>query len=173
MREAKNLGYTEPHPLDDLNGEDVRRKLTILLRSAGVRIEAEDIELSGLVDGVVYSNLDADAFLSAIEAEDDRIAHAVLKAQSEYKVPRYLAKYSSKGGRMIATVGLEFVPVDSELGRLQGTANKILIHTSQRTPTGSAPHIIQSPGAGVVKTAASVRADLLYLLHGTNLWQHN
>jgi homoserine dehydrogenase len=39
------MGYTEPHPIDDLNGEDVKRKLLILLRSAGVRIEENEVLL--------------------------------------------------------------------------------------------------------------------------------
>lgn len=174
VAEAKDKGYTEPHPIDDLNGEDVKRKLLILLRSAGIRIEEDKIELSWLVDPKQYENMDIPTFMEAIKQEDERIKKSVENALSEWKVPRYVASYKNESGNMIARVWLQFVSQDSELGNLKGTANKVLVFTSQRTPLDSnVPHVIQSPWAGTPKTAASVRADLLYLLNGTNLWQHN
>lgn len=173
VREARDMGYTEPHPIDDLNGEDVKRKLLILLRSAGIRIEENEVELSGLVDPKNYTDVWAEEFLFAIQQEDERIAQEVEVATSRWLVPRYVASYQDIDGQMQASVWLQYVSKDSELWNLKWTANKVLVHTSQRTPRGSAPHIIQSPGAWVPKTAASVRADLLYLLSGPNLWAHN
>ncbi len=173
VREARDMGYTEPHPIDDLNGEDVKRKLLILLRSAGIRIEENEVELSGLVDPKNYTDVWAEEFLLAIQQEDERIAQEVEVAISRWLVPRYVASYQDIDGQMQASVWLQYVSKDSELWNLKWTANKVLVHTSQRTPRGSAPHIIQSPGAWVPKTAASVRADLLYLLSGPNLWAHN
>ncbi len=173
VSEAKAAWYTEPHPIDDLNGEDVQRKLLILLRSAGISIEALEVDLHGLVEPEKYKDMSAEEFLEAIKQEDNRIANEVKNALSQWKVPRYVASYKESAWRKLAQVRLQFVPRDSELGNLKWTANKVLIHTSQRTPLWTTPHIISSPWAGVPKTAASVRADLLYLLNGTNLWQHN
>lgn len=174
VAEAKDRGYTEPHPIDDLNGEDVKRKLLILLRSAGIRIEEDKIELNWLVDPKQYENMDIPNFMESIKQEDERIKKSVKDALSEWKVPRYIASYRNESGSMVARVWLQFISQDSELGNLKGTANKVLVFTSQRTPLESnTPHVIQSPGAWTPKTAASVRADLLYLLNGTNLWQHN
>ena len=144
------------------------RKLLILLRSAGLAIEAEDISLEGFIDTTKYSRLTPEAFLEAIKQEDTNIAMRVKYEREQGNVPRYVASYDGETGQ--ACVRLEYVPKVSELGSLAGTANKILITTSQRTPDPRVPHIIQSPGACVSKTAASVRADLLGLLPRTRLW---
>jgi homoserine dehydrogenase len=173
VREARDLGYTEPHPIDDLNGEDVRRKLLILLRSAGVHIEEEEVELSGLVDPKTYEGMSADEFLDAIKSEDIRIAQEVQDALSRWLVPRYIASYGDKNGKMQASVWLQYVAKNSELWNLKWTANKVLVNTSVQTPLWSTPHIIQSPGAWVLKTAAAVRSDLFKFLNNTNLWAHN
>jgi homoserine dehydrogenase len=117
--------------------------------------------------------MSSDDFLENIKTEDDEIKDMLQSNISRWLVPRYVASYKKYNGKMVASVGLQFVSKDSELWNTKGTANKVLIHTSQRTPIDSAPHIIQSPGAWVQKTAASVRADLLYLLNGTSLFTHN
>lgn len=173
VREAREKGYTEPHPLDDLSGEDVRRKLVILLRSAGIGIEESDVELEGVVNAEKYAGLSPEAFLEAIREDDSNIEKRVADELSQGNVPRYVAEYDSTGEKAKMEVSLKFVPKDSELGLLKGTANKVLIRTSLRTPDETNPHIIQSPGAGTVKTAASVRADLLSLLSNTSLWTHS
>ncbi len=172
VKEARDMGFTEPHPIDDLNGEDVRRKLLILLRSAGIRIDEKEVILKGLVSSEMYTWLSPDAFLEVIKNEDNSMEDRIKSASREWLVPRYIASYKKNSNKMVAEVGLQFVSKESELGNLKWTANKLLVHTSQRTPLWNAPHIIQSPWAWVWKTAASVRADLLYLLSGTNLWQH-
>lgn len=174
VKEAKEKGYTEPHPLDDLSGEDVRKKLMILLRSAGIHVEKEDIILEWMVDAEKYKDLSAEEFLEAIKQEDEVFEKRVRRERSEEYLPRYIASYKRlEDGSLQMKVSLQFVPRRSEFGVLKGTANKILIHTSQRTPEECNAHIIESPGAGVMKTAASVRADLFHLLNNTNLYPHN
>ncbi|MBP9779077.1 hypothetical protein KBD33_00470 [Candidatus Gracilibacteria bacterium] len=173
VQEAKNAGYTEPHAFDDLSGEDVKRKLMILLRSAGISVEEEQISLEGMISHEKYGSLGADDFLDAITAEDSYFAEKIKIESEKGNVPRYVASYQLVKGMPDMKVGLQFVPRESELGILKGTANKILIRTSQRTPGEYNPHTIQSPGAGIIKTAASVRSDLLHLLNNTNLYIHN
>jgi homoserine dehydrogenase len=173
VQEAKDAGYTEPHAFDDLSGEDVKRKLMILLRSAGISVEENQILLEWIVSHEKYGSLGADEFLDAIAEEDDYFTKKIRTEWEKWNVPRYVASYELVKNTPKMKVGLEFVPRDSELGILKGTANKILIRTSQRTPDECNPHTIQSPGAGIVKTAASVRSDLLHLLNNTNLYIHN
>ncbi len=173
VQEAKDAGYTEPNAFDDLSGEDVKRKLMILLRSAGISVEENQISLEWMVSREEYGSLGADEFLDAIAAEDSYFAEKIRTEWEKWNVPRYVASYQLIKNTPKMKVGLEFVPRDSELGILKGTANKILIRTSQRTPDEYNPHTIQSPGAGIVKTAASVRSDLLHLLGNTNLYIHN
>lgn len=173
VREAQEKWYTEPHPIDDLNGEDVKRKLLILLRSSWIRIEDTSITLDGMIPNERYKWMNTEEFLHAIEQEDESMQISVKNALGKWLVPRYIASYELINDQMRAQVWLKFISKDSQIWQLKWTANKILIHTSQRTPKGSSPHEITSPGAGTIKTAASVRADLLYLLNGTNLWQHS
>jgi aspartokinase/homoserine dehydrogenase 1 len=119
VREAKDKGYTEPHPLDDLSGEDVRRKLVILLRSAGIAIEEHNVRLEGLVDSERYANLDPEAFLNAISEEDPIIGRRVSEEREKGNVPRYVAEYDATLGEAVMKVSLQFVAKDSELGSLK------------------------------------------------------
>ena len=96
VREAKKKDYTEPHPLEDLSGEDVKRKLIILLRSAGIGVKDGDIELTGMVDAKAYANLSPEEFMTAIQAEDARFATLVARGQEKGNVPRYVASYTAK-----------------------------------------------------------------------------
>ncbi len=173
VQEAKDAGYTEPHAFDDLSGEDVKRKLMILLRSAWISVEENQISLEWLISPEKYGSLGADDFIDAIAEEDVYFAEKIRTEWEKWNVPRYVASYQLIKNTPEMKVSLQFVPRDSELGILKGTANKILIRTSQRTPDECNPHTIQSPGAGIVKTAASVRSDLLHLLNNTNLYIHN
>lgn len=126
-----------------------------------------------MVDAEKYAELSPEAFLEAIREEDSAIGLRVADELSRGNVPRYVAEFDGTGDSPKMAVSMKYVPKKSELGLLNGTANKVLIRTSLRTPDENNPHIIQSPGAGTVKTAASVRADLLSLLSNTNLWTHS
>lgn len=138
VEEARALGYTEPDPGQDLSGEDVRRKLLILARAAGVPLEA------GAVD---VRPLDA----AALDA-----AHAAARAGG---VLRYVARLECRGDDDVAArVGLEVLAADDPLAAGTGTDNRVAIH-SDRYP--KQPLLIQGPGAGAGVTAAALLDDAL------------
>ena len=137
--EARTLGYTEPDPRQDLSGEDVRRKLLILARAAGVPLEA---------DAVAVAPLDA----AALEQ-----AHA--RARAGGGVPRYVARLECEDpARVSARVGLEVLPAGDPLAAGAGTDNRVAIR-SARDPVH--PLLIQGPGAGAGVTAAALLDDAL------------
>ena len=137
--EARALGYTEPDPRQDLSGEDVRRKLLILARAAGVLLAPADVEVRPLAAEV----LDA--------------AHA--KACSAGGVLRYVARLDCRDGDVVsARVGLEVLLADDPLAAGTGTDNRVAIR-SDRYPLQ--PLLIQGPGAGADVTAAALLDDAL------------
>lgn len=137
--EARALGYTEPDPRQDLSGEDVRRKLLILARAAGVALAPAD---------VAVRPLDA----AALEE-----AHA--QARSSGGVLRYVARLECRDGDHVAArVGLEVLPADDPLAAGTGTDNRVAIR-SDRYPLQ--PLLIQGPGAGADVTAAALLDDAL------------
>lgn len=139
VEEARELGYTEPDPRQDLSGEDVRRKLLILARAAGVPLEPREVEVRPL---------DAAAL-------DE--AHA--RARDGGGVPRYVARLEcGDGARASARVGLEVLAVDDPLAAGSGTDNRVAIR-SDRYPRQ--PLLIQGPGAGAGVTAAALLDDAL------------
>ncbi len=100
-----------------------------------------------MVDAKKYEGLPPEEFLQSIKRENGRFFASVKAEREKGNVPRYVASYEWKDGKALINVRLRFVPKESELGILKGTANKVLIRTSQRTPDEHNEHIIQSPGA--------------------------
>ncbi|PKY04556.1 homoserine dehydrogenase [Aspergillus campestris IBT 28561] len=161
VSQAKDLGYTEPDPRDDLNGMDVARKLTILARIAGLDVTAPDAfpieslipaELAGLpstADGITQ-------FMARLPEFDSQMAAIKDEAAQQGKVVRYV------GSIDVATqqvrVGLQQFPQDSAIAGLKGSDNIISFYTQRY---GSNPLIVQGAGAGGDVTAMGVTADLL------------
>jgi aspartokinase/homoserine dehydrogenase 1 len=144
VEEARERGYTEPDPRDDLSGTDVARKALILARTLGHRVELEDIDLEPMVDRRVkkFSDLDKE------------MAQRVAQARKQNRTLRYVAKIDRKGIR----VGLEAVPDGSPMAALRGTANQVAIY-SKRYKTN--PLVVTGPGAGADVTAAGVLNDIV------------
>ncbi len=171
LSEAVNLayenGYTEPHPHDDLNGLDVLRKLLILGRTAGFDVSEEDVDLSGLVSNDYFQE-DVKAYLDSLPELDGSVETMRQKALTEEKVLRYVAEFENKDGTVKLSVGLKPVLKDSPLGRLAGTDNLVNIEAEKRAPNG---HVIQTPGAGIDRTSAEVRASAAdQIVGGANVY---
>ena len=92
VRDAKERGYSEPHPRDDLNGLDVARKLLILARASGYPTEMKDIDVVPFIPDAYFSHDSVERFLAAITELDTSFAVKVQQAKGKGNVLRYVAK---------------------------------------------------------------------------------
>jgi aspartokinase/homoserine dehydrogenase 1 len=157
LREARERGFTEPDPRDDLSGRDFARKMLILAREMGLALELSDIELENLVPAALRRGSVA-AFLRGMARFDDRIAARMDRAARRGRVLRYVGRVV--GGR--CRVGLQEVSPDSPLAQLRGTDNIILFRTRHYDPW---PLVVRGPGAGAAVTAGGILADILKIAH--------
>ena len=159
VSKARELGYTEPDPREDLSGMDVARKLVILAREMGLGLELEDVEVESLVPAELSSEPSVLSFMRALPSFDGPMAAHMKDAEREGKVLRYVGVVESSGR---ATVSLVRREKDHPFARIQGSDN-ILAFTTKRYH--DRPLIVQGPGAGPEVTAGGVFADLLRLAH--------
>ena len=156
MREAKQLGYTEPDPRDDLSGTDVARKLTILGREMGRKLELQDVEVESLVPAGLES-LSIDEFLDQLPGSDAAMRERFDAAKARGKVLRYVGRLTADGK---ATVGVAEVDTSHAFANIALTDNVVRFATTRYNKN---PLIVQGPGAGPEVTAGGVFADLLRL----------
>ena len=156
VRVAKESGYTEPDPRDDLSGMDVARKLTILARELGQEIEIGDFPVTNLVPEALR-DCSIDEFLEKLPEYDDEMQSLYQAAAAESKQLRYVADLDAEGN---ASVGLESVAADHPFCNINLTDNIVQFKTERYSDN---PLVIQGPGAGPEVTAAGVFADLLRL----------
>ncbi|KAL5001137.1 homoserine dehydrogenase [Aspergillus recurvatus] len=164
VSQAKELGYTEPDPRDDLNGMDVARKLTILARIAGLDVQSPDsfpieslipAELASLpssADGITQ-------FMTRLPEFDGQMAAIKEGAEKAGKVVRYVGSVDVTKNEV--RVGLQQFDKDSAIAGLKGSDNIISFYTRRY---GSNPLIVQGAGAGGDVTAMGVTADLLKVI---------
>ena len=154
--DARQRGYTEPDPRDDLSGMDVARKLIILGREMGLTLEMSDVRVESLVPaGLEQGGIDD--FLARLPAHDAAMRQRFDSARARGKVLRYVGRLLADGS---ATVGVV------ELDQRHAFANIALTDNVVRFATrryNSNPLIVQGPGAGPEVTAGGVFADLLRL----------
>ncbi|KAK0709720.1 homoserine dehydrogenase [Lasiosphaeria miniovina] len=160
VKKAKELGYTEPDPRDDLNGLDVARKLTILARLAGLPVESPtSFPVKSLIPKELESVASGDEFLEKLPEFDDQMEETKVAAEREGKVVRFV------GSIDVATkqvkVGIEWFDRSHPIASLKGSDNIISFYTKRY---GSNPLIIQGAGAGGEVTAMGVTSDLLKVL---------
>ncbi len=156
VREAKENGYTEPDPRDDLSGMDVARKLTILARELGQSIEIGEFPVESLVPASLAGE-SIDGFLAGLAGFDDAMQDRFDKARSDGKVLRYIATLDEHGA---AAVGLREVAADDAFSSMQLTDNLVQFRSDRYSQN---PLVIQGPGAGPEVTAGGVFGDLLKL----------
>jgi aspartokinase/homoserine dehydrogenase 1 len=155
VREAKAKGYTEPDPRDDLSGTDVARKLIILGREMGLRLELDDIELVGLVPPAL-AECDEQTFLDRLPELDAPMLERFNAARARGRVIRYVGALDAATGR--ASVGLEELEPTHPFANINPTDNVVRFVTARYD---SNPLVVQGPGAGPAVTAGGVFADLL------------
>ncbi len=154
VMEAKKLGYTEPDPRDDLSGSDVRRKIIILTREAGIAIEPEDVELDPILPKSCIEADGIEAFFEALKNENEYFNGLIKDAKDNGKVLRFIA--STENGK--AKISLQAVGVDSPFYSLQMSDNMIVFTTKRYNKR---PLIVRGPGAGAEVTAGGVFSDII------------
>jgi len=154
VKDAQTKGLTEPDPRDDLNGTDVRRKITILAREAGVPLEMTDVSLDNILPQSCLDANNVDAFYTELQKNDSLFNEMVLTAEKENKKLRYIA--SLENGK--ASVKLVSVDQDNPFYNLAGSDNMIALTTNRYA---SRHLVVKGPGAGAGVTAAGVFAEIL------------
>jgi aspartokinase/homoserine dehydrogenase 1 len=154
VRDARQRGYTEPDPRDDLSGMDVARKLIILGREMGLSLEMSDVKVESLVPVGLESG-SIDDFMSRLPRHDATMAERLAGARARGKVLRYVGKVTADGH---ATVGLAELDAKHAFANIALTDNVVRFATQRYCDN---PLIVQGPGAGPEVTAGGVFADLL------------
>jgi aspartokinase/homoserine dehydrogenase 1 len=156
VREAKQRGYTEPDPRDDLSGTDVARKLIILGREMGLPLEMSDVEVASLVPQDLAAG-SSEEFLAGLSRHDAPMQQRYEQARARGKVLRYVGAVAANGR---ATVGLTELEARHAFANIALTDNVVRFATARYCDN---PLIVQGPGAGPAVTAGGVFADLLRL----------
>ena len=156
VRQARDSGYTEPDPRDDLSGMDVARKLTILARELGHKLELGEFPVQNLVPEALRDG-SIDEFLERLSDHDDDMKSMYEEAQAAGKQLRYVGRLDADGN---AAVGLESVSSDHPFSNIALTDNIVQFETDRYS---SNPLVVQGPGAGPEVTAGGVFSDLLRL----------
>jgi aspartokinase/homoserine dehydrogenase 1 len=156
VRDARQRGYTEPDPRDDLSGMDVARKLIILGREMGLELEMADVEVESLVPAGLETGSIED-FMARLPQYDSSMNDRLQTARSKGKVLRYVGRLTADGK---ATVGVVELDSKHAFANIALTDNVVRFATRRYCDN---PLIVQGPGAGPEVTAGGVFADLLRL----------
>jgi bifunctional aspartokinase / homoserine dehydrogenase 1 len=152
--EAKDKGYTEPDPREDLRGTDVARKLLVLARELGIGLELADVKVESLIPSSANNAKNVEDFFAVLKKHDDEFDKLRNKAAKENKVLRYIARLE-KGK---AKISLEAIGNDHPFYFLTGSDNVVAFSTLY---SQSNPIVVKGPGAGADVTAGGVFADII------------
>ena len=155
VKEAKAKGYTEPDPRDDLSGQDVARKILILSREAGLKLEPEDVSIINLLNDACLNAPSVEAFFEELEKDNDRFDKLLKDAEANNEVLRFVASLDSDNK---ASIGLKTVGRSHPFFNLAGSEN-IISFTTERYKYN--PLVVKGPGAGAEVTASGVFADIM------------
>ncbi len=156
VKEAKAKGFTEPDPRDDLSGTDVARKILILARESGIKLEFSEVENIPLLSQEAMAANSVDDFYAVLEKENSQYESLLNEALSKGEVLRFIA--SLENGK--AKLGLTSVGKSHPFYNLAGSEN-IVSFTTERYFNN--PLVIKGPGAGAEVTAMGVFADIISL----------
>ncbi|MDI1336435.1 MAG: bifunctional aspartate kinase/homoserine dehydrogenase I [Lacunisphaera sp.] len=160
VRKAKDLGYTEPHPRDDLSGLDVARKAVILARELGLQVELGDVALEPFVPAENLREDDPEKFLQSLKKLDASVAARVAASKAQGKLPRYLARITPGATGPKVSVGPVDVDAAHPAAALRGAEAFVAFHTERYREY---PMVVRGAGAGGEVTSAGVLADILRL----------
>ncbi|MXP67151.1 bifunctional aspartate kinase/homoserine dehydrogenase I [Pantoea sp. Aalb] len=155
---AKELGFTEPHPRDDLSGIDVARKLLILAREAGHKLELSDIEIEPILPSNLIEIANVEQFMLCLQEVDNIFATRITKAHAVGKVLRFIGIIGEDGS---CKVKIDAVDSNNPLYKVKNGENALAFYSRYYQPI---PLVLRGYGAGNNVTAAGVFADLLRTL---------
>ncbi|TMW86947.1 hypothetical protein EJD97_020667 [Solanum chilense] len=158
VKEAKEAGYTEPDPRDDLSGTDVARKVIILARESGLNLELSDIPVQSLVPEPLRATASAEDFLLDLPKFDHELSKQRQEAEDEEEVLRYVGVVDVVNGK--GAVELRRYNKDHPFAQLSGSDNIIAFTTERYCKQ---PLIVRGPGAGAEVTAGGIFSDILRL----------
>ncbi len=154
VREAKERGYTEPDPRDDLSGQDVARKILILAREAGFPLEPEDITINNLLPQSCLDAPTIPVFFTELERNNDYFENLLTGAEARGEKLRFVASFEDNR----AVIELRSVGPEHPFYQLTG-ADNIVSFTTERYK--DRPLVVKGPGAGAEVTASGVFADVV------------
>ncbi len=154
VKEAQDMGYTEPDPRDDLNGKDFMRKMLILARDAGYALEEKDVSIESMLPAACMAASSVADFYKEMENNAAHFENLKEEAAKSNKVLRYIGKLEE--GKV--TITLQMVDDNHPFYMLSGSDNIISFTTDRYKER---PLVVKGPGAGAEVTAAGVFADII------------
>ena len=158
VKKAKELGFAEPDPRIDLSGTDVIRKLVILTREAGYKVEQSDVEKHLFVPDDFFQGSLED-FWKRLPELDAQFEAKRKELEARNCRQRFVASMEvEEDGKVKCCVSLRDIPMNHEFYELEGSNNIVTLTTSRYKEF---PMLIQGFGAGASVTAAGVFANVL------------
>ncbi len=158
VKEAKAQGYTEPDPRIDLSGKDVARKILILAREAGYKVDFDEVEIVGFLPKTVFKTKDIDSLWKALEAYNPEFDKLRSRIEKEKKKLRLVASFDGRA----AKVELREFTAEHPFYNLEGSDSIVLFYTARYHKN---PLVVKGAGAGAEVTAAGVFADVIRIVN--------
>ena len=153
VKQAQDEGYTEPDPRLDLSGTDVMRKIMILARETGEKIEMDDISNHSFMPASCMKG-SVENFYAEMKKHEEHFKKIYEEAAKKNCKLKFVAKYEN--GK--ASVGLQHIPPEHDLYHLYGKDNVVLFYTDRYKEQ---PLVVKGAGAGAEVTASGVFADII------------
>ncbi|GGC85398.1 bifunctional aspartate kinase/homoserine dehydrogenase I [Flavobacterium lutivivi] len=154
VKQAGAEGYTEPDPKIDLSGVDVARKILILIRESGYKMEMEDIENNCFLPDECMKTTNNEDFFKSLIKHESHFNNLLKDAKEKESRIKFVAQFNN--GK--ASVGLQFIPKESPFYNLEGKDNIVQFFTERYVDQ---PLIIKGAGAGAAVTASGIFADVI------------
>lgn len=154
VKEAGVQGFTEPDPKIDLSGIDVARKILILIRESGYKMEIDEITNESFMPAECLDTTNNEAFFNSLIQHASHFETIYKEALSKDSRLKYVAQFEN--GK--ANVGLRFIPKDHPFYNLEGKDNIVLFFTDRYVDQ---PLLIKGAGAGAAVTASGIFADVI------------